>query len=308
MKLTHKLIVVVLAISALACLSGCSGNIYSNADKYTSGDREIDEKIEQIDIDWSSGSVNVSRYDGSCVSIKETCSDDLKESKRVHSWVDGKVLRIKFGKSGEMFMFSSPDKKLEVRIPKDMELTDVKLDGSSCDSEIKDIEADHIYVDISTGDVEVIDCKAKSIDADSSSGDVYISQQGSSDTISADTSSGEVEIKAEKVKKMNVDTSSGKVTADVQQAERVDVDTSSGNVELTFSSVPSDLSVDTSSGDVTVYVPKDPDLEVEIDTASGDFYSEPSCSRDDDTYTYGSGGNKFDIDTSSGDIKIKIKD
>ena len=58
MKIKTGLITLAMAAAAAFCFSGCSiGNFYSNADKYTSGDREITEEIKQIDVNWSSGTI-----------------------------------------------------------------------------------------------------------------------------------------------------------------------------------------------------------------------------------------------------------
>ena len=310
MKIKTGLITLAMAAAAAFCFSGCSiGNFYSNADKYTSGDREITEEIKQIDVNWSSGSVDISRHDKNTVSISESCPDKLEDSKKVHTWVDGKKLRVQYSKSGESFMFKSYDKRLEIKIPKNMKLDDINFDGSSSDITIEDMESEHIRIDVSSGDVKVSDCTAKTIDADSSSGNVTIVQKGESDSISADTSSGKVKITAEKVGKISVDTSSGKATVDVREAKNVSVDTSSGNAELSFEEkVPNRTKIDTSSGDVEISVPEDADFEAEVDTSSGDVDTDMSMSRDGDTYTRGSGGNKMSIDTSSGDVRFMLNE
>ncbi len=309
MKIRHGIVTLIMAAAAAICMSGCNiGNFYSNANKYTSGDREITDEISQIDINWTSGSVSVSRYDKDTVSITETCSDKLEDSKKVHTWVDGKKLRVQYSKSGESFWFKSYDKKLEIKIPKDMKLDDLDFDGSSSDINLDELEAEHIRIDVSSGDVKVTDCSAKTIDADSSSGNVTIEQKGESDSISADSSSGKVRITAEKVGKISVDTSSGRAAVDVKEAKTVKIDTSSGDSELSVDKIPSNVSIDTSSGDVKIYVPEDSEFEAEVDTSSGDVDSEFAMSEKNDTYTKGSGGNKMSIDTSSGDVSFRLVD
>lgn len=308
MRFTTKLLILAAAAFAMLCFAGCSGlNVYSNADKYDPGSRDVSEKIEELDIGWNSGEVSVVRHDLSTISVSETCSDKLELSEQVHTWVDGKTLRIRFAKSGEMFFFGSPKKKLEIRIPKDMSFKDIKLDGSSCDSRFEAVSADHIYADVSSGNVNIIDCSAKTFDVDTSSGDTKIVQLGESDSISVDCSSGSVDIKAEKVGKLRLDSSSGKVESDIKDCADVRADTSSGDVTLEFGCVPDKTSIDTSSGDVRVLLPKDADFTAEVDTSSGEFYTDFSCSSKGDTYTCGSGRGKFTFDTSSGSVEIRKK-
>ena len=120
MKFTTKLLILAAAAFAMMCFTGCSGfNVYSNADKYDYGNRDVSEQIDELDINWSSGEVSVVRHDLSTISIVETSTDKLDPDEQVHTWVDGKTLRIHFAKSGEMFFFGSPKKKLEIRVFKD---------------------------------------------------------------------------------------------------------------------------------------------------------------------------------------------
>ena len=308
MKLTTKLLILAAAAFAMMCFTGCSGfNVYSNADKYDYGNRDVSEQIDELDINWSSGEVSVVRHDLSTISIVETCTDKLDPDEQVHTWVDGKTLRIHFAKSGEMFFFGSPKKKLEIRVPKDMNFKDVKLDGSSCDSRFEAVKADHIYADVSSGNVNIIDCTAKTFDVDTSSGDTKIVQLGESDSISVDCSSGSVDIKAEKVSKLRLDSSSGKVATDIKECADVKADSSSGDVTLEFGNVPEKTSIDTSSGSVKIFLPKSAEFTAEVDTSSGDFYTDFSCTQSDDTYTCGSGKSRFDIDTSSGNVELRKK-
>ncbi len=306
MKIKSTLAALFLAVTAVICLGSCSMNNYSNADKYTTGDREISEKISKIEINWLAGDIKVSLHDKDTLDVSESCDKDLKESRRMHTWVDGDTLHIQFCKSGEMMVFETPKKDLYLSLPKNSELSEFSIDGSSCDCKIDGITADTINSDLSSGKLEITDCKANKIKSDSSSGDVEIELDGDADSISADSSSGSVSITAAKVGNIDVDTSSGKINIDVKEADKVAADASSGDMKFQFENVPKKLRVDASSGDVTICVPKDADFEAEVDTSSGEFYSELALSRDGDTYTAGSGSNSISIDTSSGDVNILV--
>ncbi len=304
MKIVLRLITAIAAAAVLICFSGCSMNTYPNADKYTVGNREINDKIKNLDIDWVSGDITISFHDSDTVKVEERCSDDLKDSKKLHTWVDGDTLHVRFCKSGEMMLFKTPEKDLEILLPKDTKLSEMSLDGSSCDCDVRDLTAETIKADVSSGDLKFIDCSADTFDMDTSSGNVTIVQKGSSDSINIDTSSGDAEVTAEKVGKVSFDTSSGDISVNVGKADRISTDASSGRTEIKVDEMPSKIKVDSSSGDVTLRVPRSADFEAEIDTSSGEFYSELSLSKNGDTYISGSGGNEISIDTSSGDISI----
>ena len=77
MKTIKKLIYVAAILAVAAALAGCSytfktSYIYDNGENYTAGDREITEKVEEINIDYVSGDVKLKLTDSKNVSIKET--------------------------------------------------------------------------------------------------------------------------------------------------------------------------------------------------------------------------------------------
>ncbi|MCR5479765.1 MAG: DUF4097 domain-containing protein [Ruminococcus sp.] len=306
-KLAKPIILTLGLAFMLCCLAGCVGigNTYANADKYSSGDLDYDGEITALDINWSSGSVSVSHHDSSSVTVTETCNKDLSDAKKVHTWVDGKTLRIQFSKSGESFVFDSYDKKLEIKLPKNIDLKTVAYDGSSADTVFDEIKAEKFDIDTSSGKVSLKSCEADEVIADTSSGNINIDLKGDCSKITADASSGDVFVSAGEVRTAKFDTSSGKVTAELKSAESITCDTSSGDMTFKMQKAPSKMDLDASSGDVTLYLPKQSDVKIEADTASGDFESDISFSKSDDTYTLGSGDNTISIDTSSGDIYVK---
>ncbi|MBQ8119537.1 MAG: DUF4097 family beta strand repeat protein [Ruminococcus sp.] len=311
MKTTNKLakpIILALGLALmLTCFTGCVGigNTYTNADKYSAGDLDYDGEITELDINWSAGSVNVSHHTDSSVTVTETCKKDLSDAKKVHTWIDGKTLHIQYSKSGEAFLFENYDKKLEIKLPENIKLTRVSYDGSSADTVFDGIKADKFDIDTSSGDITLDSCEADEVITDSSSGDVKVDLKGDCKKISADSSSGNVTVSAGEVKTAKFDTSSGKVKADFEDADSISADSSSGDMTFKLKKAPSKMDIDASSGDITLYLSKDSDFKIEVDTSSGDFESDISLSKSGDTYTNGSGGGKISIDTSSGDVYVK---
>ena len=307
MKRIINVLIILMAAAATLCFSGCVviTEKYSNADKYSAGDREIDgSKIRSLDINWNSGSVTVSRHNKNTVTVSENCKTDLKEEQEVHTWLDGDVLRIQYCKSGESFIFKTVEKELVINIPMDMMLVELNYNGSSGDSLIEDISAESINIDVSSGDTKIIRSSANSFDVESSSGDITIDQIGDTSSIDADSSSGKIYITSENADDINASSSSGSIEVRADEADTVSADSSSGDIILRFSNMPSDTDVDTSSGDVKVYVPENADFSAKIDTSSGDFDNDVALSKKDSKYIAGSGTNKLNISTSSGDICI----
>ena len=310
MKMTSKLIITIMTAIMILCLSSCVANVtmYDHGNNYTAGDFETKDEITAIDIDWSSGNVNVSYHDKDTVSVTETCNIELKDSQKVHTWLDGKTLHIRYCKSGENFNLTNAEKKLQVSLPKTIELDTLNYDGSSADVSFNDVTATTIKVDTSSGTAKLSNCSADTFKFDSSSGDIILDQKGESESIEADASSGDITVNAETVNELNFDTSSGEIKLNINSSEKISADTSSGKCELHFKKVPSEMKLDSASGDITIYLPKDTEFSADVDTASGDFDSEISLTKKNDTYISGSGNNTMDIDTASGDIQIKIEE
>ena len=98
---TSKLVAgaMALIVPATVCLTGCSIGLfntvnykYEDSDKYTAGDREIDEKVTKVNIDYLSGEVKVKGTDSDTISIKETSNKTIDDDHKVHTWVDDGTL------------------------------------------------------------------------------------------------------------------------------------------------------------------------------------------------------------------------
>ena len=308
MKRSVTLIIALLTAVIAACFTGCVSisSSYPDSDKYSSGNASFNgSEVRSLDINWSSGKVTVSKHDADTVTVTESCKHELKDSQKVHTWLDGDTLRIQFSKSGETFIgFNSYEKELEIQIPQDMELSALSYDGSSGDTIFEEIAAETISVDVSSGTVKLIGCSAKNFDVDTTSGDIIIEQKGESDTICAEATSGDIDITAEKVGELEAEATSGDIELRVQEAGSVDTETTSGRAVLHLDTMPASTDIEATSGDIKVYVPEDADFTADIDTSSGDFDSNFALSKDGSSYTRGKGINKLSIETTSGDIKL----
>ena len=96
MNRSRLLLIVLLVIAIVLGASGSShlfggitGFSYANADKYTIGDTEITSAVENLDIDWTSGKVNIEYHDGSGVSISEVANRSISEDEKLRWWLDG---------------------------------------------------------------------------------------------------------------------------------------------------------------------------------------------------------------------------
>lgn len=270
MKRSAKLFIILASAVIAFCFAGCVmlSDTYKNGDEYSAGNTEFDgSRIKSLDISWRSGSITVSRHDKDTVTVTESCGSDLKKEQEVHTWLDGKVLHIQFCKSGEPFFFKMSEKKLEIKIPRDMELDELSCSSASGDMFFEDIAAD------------TINCA-------SASGDITIEQKGESSSIKAAASSGDIDITSDKT-------------------DKIEANSSSGEIVLRLNSMPAETEAASASGDVKLFVPENVDFTAKVAAASGDFDSDMPLVKEDGRYISGDGSNKINISTASGDISIE---
>ena len=309
MRKLGKYICFAAAVALIGCLSGCNfgwktSYIYQNGDKYVAGDREITEKIETIDLDYLSGDVTLTGTDASTVTIRETSETQLDDQRKVHTWVDGTTLYVRYCASAKGLDVNFLKKNLEIQLPADVKLSDVKVKVSSGDLTYKDLEAENVNVHASSGDVEVSGA-AKKMDLQVSSGDLTLNQRGDSEEIKLKTSSGEIFVNAENAGVLDVHSSSGKVKVEAKSVKDFRSKISSGAGEYKFASEPETIDVSHSSGSATFYLPKESNLTGEFKASSGKLSYDLAFSKNGDNYVCGNGANLMKVHVSSGNINVK---
>ncbi len=271
-------------------LAGCSfasmtNYVYENGDQYTAGDREISGTVATIDIDYLSGDVTVVEADTDHISIRETSKKPLDDERKVHTWLDGSTLYVRYCASAKGLDLSNLDKKLTIEIPRDMEL-------------------DCFKAELSSGDIEA-SCAAKDIRVEASSGNIRMDQHGNSENIRLEASSGNVGLNAESADKAELTASSGNITVKADSIVTFKSESSSGDGDISFIKLPEMSDIRATSGDVTIFIPKDADLTAQITTSSGDLYSEIGFSKNNENYVCGNGTNRMKVETSSGNVYMK---
>lgn len=307
MKILKRAVcLVILSIMLMGIITGCAYNfsyIYENGDKYTAGDRTISDKIDTINIDYMSGEVKLTGVSGENISIQETANKNLEKKQKVHSWVDGSTLYIRFCASDNNLNFDKIDKKLEVEIPEKNIFKDIKVEISSGEVVCKNIETEKLRAEASSGSLD-FDCVAETISMEVSSGGVSLVQKGKADEISLYSSSGTINADVENVSAMNLSASSGSININGVSVKNLNSSSSSGESIFKLKKVPEKTDISASSGDVSIFIPEASDVKADISVSSGDISYELPFSKDGKSYICGNGNNKMNIETSSGDINI----
>ena len=233
-------------LSLLLCLlyaaTGCSGGLgaiirYDNAKKYTAAaSGELTLPVNNLEVEWVSGEVNIEDYEGTSVKFSEVRSDGVTETddytmRYLLDQTDD-TLHLKFAKSGVRNNNLS-SKALTVRIPRNTTLNSVEVETVSAET--------------------VVSVHADACDIETVSGEIAC-RNASYGEIEAKTVSGTIAVK------------------NVTVARKTEIDSVSGDVVAAFVTLPVAVEAKSVSGDVTLYLP-DAGFSVKFDTVSGTFYS-----------------------------------
>lgn len=111
--------------------------------------------------------------------------------------------------------------------------------------------------------------------------------------------SGKVNVSGE-CEKIEVGTVSGDISINSESAEEIKVQTVSGNADFTGETKSGNFK--TVSGNVTVYTSGG--FTAKVKSISGNVYAKKECRLNGKEYIFGSGENKFEFDTVSGNIEL----
>lgn len=259
------------------------GYSYKNADSYSIGGNEVNAAdINEIDIDWVAGSVNVEVYDGDKIIFSE--DGGLIEAHQLRYKVEGGRLTIKYLKSS-IFSFSLKQKDLTVKIPKDSKpYSLVRIDTISASINAGNFTSDEVTLETVSGSVDLSTVTCNLLKVESVSGRVNIAETTTEDFNSENVSGGIY--------------FSG-------NASKIKADTVSGKIEVNSFTCPNTVDFESVSGSITLAIPENNGFEAKVDTVSGGFTCEFPTTKDRNKHVYKNGDASFDFDTVSGSILIK---
>ena len=301
MVICAVVLVCAVIISATGLLKGSVLEGYSHAEKYTAGETEIEGKVRNLDVRWTSGQVNLAFHEGGTVKLEETAERTLKEDEKLRWWLDGETLRIQLAAPGNHW--NMPEKTLTVTLPKGIALDRVNIQTTSGDIRIPELQAESLALHSTSGDMDAA-ARAGTVSAEATSGDVRILLTGEAETVSAATTSGSLLLEAEKVREINAGTTSGGIGITAGESENVKAASTSGNIRVELRKMKK-LDIGATSGSVTALLPEAPGYTADVTTTSGSFTTETALTRHSEgRYACGDGSGQVRIGTTSGSVRI----
>ena len=124
-------------------------------------------------------------------------------------------------------------------------------------------------------------------------------------TLSASSTSGTISVNSKTADTLRASSTSGRITADAGYAQKAEISCTSGTIALTAAQAPERLSLETTSGDINVFLPADASFTLSVDQTSGDFFFEGiTLEKLDGKYVAGEGGAVYEMESTSGDIRL----
>ena len=235
---------------------------------YASSAQRTSGKIDELSIDWASGSITIRPGDTDEILYEET--GDFDSANAMVAKVSGSKLTIQYCKDGSFlkggFSFGgSLHKDLTITVPRDWVCRELEIDVASADLDIRDLTIHEFDFDGASGRCTLTNCAVGEMSLDTASGDATFS--GTLDTL--------------------------------------DCDSASAKLQLELRNTPRSIDMDTASGSLTMVLPEDCGFTVSLDALSGRFSSDFATTTQNGHHIYGDGSCKINVSSMSGGVTIR---
>lgn len=226
---------------------------------------EITGRVDSLDLEWVSGKVDVYAAEGDAVRLVERSDKGIYDNEALQWSVEDGELKVRWTDSRLAPATMLNSKDLAVYLPA-AAWDELSFETVSADLTVHDaLICRELDLDTTSGTVDVEDAAADELDIGSVSG-------------SAAVSGAFREVKTESV---------------------------SGGVSLVLTSAAEEIKMNSVSGAQTLALPEDCGFTLKFDSVSGTLDSALALTAQGGTYRFGDGGCKVEVETVSGDLKLR---
>lgn len=200
------------------CFVGCkpSGERdfrnYENAAAYKAGNFVCETAaVRRVEIDWLGGNVEVEQSVSGKASIFED-GDALPEEKRLHTYLNDGVLRVKYCRSGCLGKIDETQKNLQVEIPKGAE---VEINTFSANVYLGVLETGRLSVKTDRGCIEAESLRCQKAEIETQSGYIGVGSL-MADNLEVNGKEGEIHLGIPVCPISEIETGKGNVTLYLQ--------------------------------------------------------------------------------------------
>lgn len=261
------------------------GYSYQNSNRYTAGGASLDASaVSAIDVGWLSGSVDIEAYSGDTVTFSETAGSALAEKDRLHYYLDGGTLRIRFRAPARWGFNTRQRKHLSILVPEDLLLHGLDVESVSASVSIYGVDAKEVGVETVSGSATLSSVRGNALDLE--------------------TVSGGVLVELSEFKRLDAGSVSGAIRAE-GDFRSVFLSTVSGSLKVAPGAWVETIDAESVSGAVTVTLPADiPGFTADVESVSGGFTCDFAAKIFKNGAIYGDGSATLDFETVSGGVTI----
>ena len=248
------------------------------------------DEVKKIDLGWISGTVKLAPG-GSDLHVKESCAKALKDDQKLCWKLEGGTLYLRFCTAART---SSIEKDLVLSFPAGWTAESVGVSASSADIELHELTvAGRLSVDTTSGDTLLDGCGCRTLSVGATSGALHLNDCRSEE-LDAGTTSGAIGLSGCETRTLRLAATSGALQAEGCVCDRLEAGTTSGSVNVGCRA--KSITIGSTSGDIRCEgVPAG--CDVDIDTTSGEVKLGLKDASD---------GQRIEIETTSGDVYLDV--
>lgn len=276
------------------------GGEYSVQGKY-----EVDAKgIDDINIQWTAGRVNVEPYDGDTIRFEEGARRELEDKFKLIYEVNGATLNIKY--LGSVFSWNVPSKQLEMKVPKELagKLSKFTVDSTSADVTVTSINAKTGRLHNVSGETLAQNSGFETLRLESTSGDINTSGV-TAGTVNGSSVSGNMDLKGS-LGSVDTSTTSGEIFASSDRLTYFKGNSVSGDIRVESDTCPKNAEFNTTSGGARLIIPENSGFTATFSSVSGDLHCGFPVITNGNDSVYKDGSAKIRMSTVSGDGSISL--
>ena len=284
MKKKNILISFILSLFLIVLSSCKSGNVrgevYKDSEKYLVGNQIYNESIKKLDLSWVMGKVTLVQ-DVNVQAIEIIEDNNLEDKYKVHTYLNGDTLYVKFWESGAHGFVLGTDKYVTIKYPSAVELIDIVVTSGT-------LEADYLA--------------SKKVDIIRTSGTTKINKIEADELLYTQTS-GNTNIQELSCEDAQMHSTSGRILINKIDCETFKLVYTSGGINLKFNTAIN-VKVSGTSGTQTITLPEN-GASVHYHVTSGSFRCNRDGREEDHLIVIGDGKAEFNLSVTGGNVVIK---
>lgn len=253
-------------------------------------DVTLEENIDNVNLEWYSGGVVISKSYDDKIHFKEKSTEKLNANKWASTRIVDDTLYLKSNNKYNfvLFFFQSPATYLELRLP-DKRYESLKLLMTSGNTTISEFNISDIDITITSGNLFLFTI--------------------ASDQIKINMTSGNSNFQNTQTQNLDLTMTSGNTDFEGIIVNECRINMTSGNLNLSsidFS--PKDLILDMTSGDADITLSKQVGFVLNLDKTSGNVDLDNEIIEiSESKYTYSDEANNINVDMTSGSFDLKLR-